>query len=73
MTARLNTLTHPEITRACSMSLGRNTRTSATLEITDFGDCVRNDYWWDDGACRSILHDTKDESNACRSMSGFGV
>jgi hypothetical protein len=71
MTARLNAMSYPDIVRAIDKAAGRNVRTSDRVEITDFGDCCRTDYWWDDGACRSILHDTRTEAHEDARCSGF--
>lgn len=73
MTATLNTMTFQQVQAATAMSVGRSIRNADRLEMTDFGDCVRNDFWWDDGACLSTLHDTKDEAIAQARMGGFSA
>ncbi len=73
MSATLNTMTFPQVQAATAMAVGRSIRNADRLEMTDFGDCVRNDFWWDDGACFSMLHDTKDEAIAEARMGGFSA
>jgi len=70
-TARLNQISYKELQSALALSLGRNIRTADYLEVTDFGDCYRNDFWWDDGACFSMIHDTKEESDSQIKSAGF--
>ncbi len=71
MRATLNTMNFRQVQAATAMAIGRSVRTANRLEMTDFGDCFRNDFWWDDGACFSMLHDTKDEAIAEARMCGF--
>ena len=71
MTATLNTMTFLQVQAATAMSVGRSIRNADRLEMTDFGDCVRNDFWWNDGACFSMLHDTKDEASEQAHRGGF--
>ncbi len=73
MAATLNTMSFTEIQAATAMAVGRSIINADRLEMTDFGDCVRNDFWWDDGACFYMLHDTKDEAIAEARMGGFSA
>jgi len=69
--AKLNQISYKELQDALALGVGRNIRTANNLEITDFGDCFRNDFWWDDGACFSMIHDTKEESEDQAKRAGF--
>jgi len=71
MNASLNTMTFQNVQSAVALAVGRNIRTAARLEVTTFRDCVRNDFWWDDGACFSMLHDTPEEAAKQRESAGF--
>ena len=71
MAAILNTMTFLQVQAATAMAVGRSIRTADRLEMTDFGDCHRNDFWWNDGACFSMLHDTKEEAVEEARMGGF--
>lgn len=67
----LNAMTFQQVRAATAMAVGRSIRNADRLEMTDFGDCHRNDFWWDDGACRSMLHDTKEEAIEEARSGGF--
>ena len=53
-----------------ALALGRYWGSADTVSMTDFGDCVRNDFKWSDGAHTYMLHDTKAE--ALEQMAGLG-
>jgi hypothetical protein len=54
-----------------SLSLGRNHTTADTVSMTDFGDCVRLDLKWNDGAYVYHLFDTKEEAVKQAARLGF--
>lgn len=69
--AKLNQISYKELQDALALAVGRNVNTADYLEITDFGDCFRNDFWWNDGACFSMIHDTKTEAYEQAKSLGF--
>ncbi len=69
--ATLNSLTYAQVQAAIQAASGRPVCEADRLEMTSFGDCVRNDFWWNDGACYSLLHDTKEEAVAHAASNGF--
>lgn len=71
MTATINTLTFQKIQASAAMSLGRSICTADRLEMTRFIDCHRNDFWWDDGGCFSMVHDTREDAVEQARMAGF--
>jgi len=73
MAATLNTMSFQEVKVATEMSLGRNIATADRLEMTAFDDCVRNDFWWTDGACSTWTYDTKAEAASCARRAGFSA
>jgi hypothetical protein len=52
-------------------ALGRNWMTADAVSMTDFGDCVRADFRWADGAWAYFLEDTKAEAIAHLAQLGF--
>lgn len=57
-------------TQAGTYPAGRYWGSADQVSMTDFGDCVRNDFTWADGAHVSMLHDTK--AKALEQMTGLG-
>lgn len=71
MTATLKRMTFEQVQAALKLSLGRPVSSADRLEMTDFVDCVRNDFWWADGACYSELHDSQEEALEQARRMGF--
>ena len=49
---------------ANKLALGRNHSLADSASITDFGDCIRVNINWDDGAYVYIVYDTKADAVA---------
>ncbi len=73
MQSTLGGMSFSQIQVATAMAVGRSPLNADSLEMTDFGDCVRNDFWWSDGACWSMMHDTKEEAMAEARDCGFAA
>ena len=69
--AKLNDLDYVDMLQAIKASLGRNPGDATRVEMTRYGDCVRNDFWFEDDACYSMLHDTLDEAKEHARSHGF--
>ena len=71
MSATLNQLSFAEVQAAIALAAGRPVCQADRMEMTNYGDCVRNDFWWNDGACYSLVHDTKEEAIEHARANGF--
>ena len=57
---------------ANQQALGRNHYTADSASMTDFGDCVRTNIFWNDGAEVYEIFDTKEAAIANLARLGFG-
>lgn len=69
--AKLDKLNSVQIHNAEKKARGRSLSNSDFLEITDYGDEIRADYWWNDGACVSYFHDTMQDAKEQAARHGY--
>ena len=69
--SKLSNLPFEEVLAVTEAALGRCPRDAEKLEQTRFNDCVRNDFWFADGACYSQIHDNQEEATAQAERHGF--
>lgn len=62
MKPKLSGLSPAEVLAAQEKSLGRPWSGAEYVQVTDFGDCARADFWWSDGALVVMMYDTKAEA-----------